>query len=348
MQIQNSFYVAALLGMTALPGLSVAALYVPIDPPNCVYTAPSAVNSKGDSAGICVTDKGVHQGFHRSASGALITFNVKNTDQFQTIFMNEVLVGGYYVDSGGYLHGFNFDPASGVSTYDFPKATNTVPLSVNGKGTVGGYYLDASNNVHGFLRSSGGKFKPVDYPGAALTRVMDLNDNQQLTGWFRDAQNLTHGFILSSGKFTSIDPPDSVFTRPLHIDANGNVMGIFTNSKDRHLAFLRKADGTYNVIKPPRSSYADAKNFVLGTGVAGMMQILQDSGSDSKARMASYVYESNGKNYTIDVPGADWTRILNSNSSGFVIGTYKQGDVYHGFMTQLSSTETLCGPESCK
>jgi len=58
------------------------------------------------------------------------------------------------------------------------------------------------------------------------TQPGSINDRGQIVGLAYDAQGGSRGFRLERGELTSIDAaPDAVFTRPLHINNRGRIVG---------------------------------------------------------------------------------------------------------------------------
>src|SRR5262249_17302083 len=115
----------------------------------------------------------------------------------------------------------------------------TEALAINTSGQVVGNYDDADGKRHGFLRMSDGTYAPpIDVAGAALTAAAAINDSGQIVGRYRDAGGIFHGFVLSSGRYTTVDPPGSAETFAGGINASGQIVGFYVDAAGKTHGFL--------------------------------------------------------------------------------------------------------------
>jgi hypothetical protein len=104
---------------------------------------------------------------------------------------------------------------------------------INNWGAITGYYLDANNVFHGFLRSPKGTFTNFEAPGSDTTKndyngtlPNAINDAGAITGIYYDVNNVGHGFLRSpEGAFTTFDVPGSVFTNPIALNLESDIVG---------------------------------------------------------------------------------------------------------------------------
>jgi uncharacterized membrane protein len=64
------------------------------------------------------------------------------------------------------------------------------------------------------------------------------------TSWggsgYGDGSGTSHGFLWQKGTFTTIDPPDAVFTIPTGINAAGHIVGVYGDSSGMTHGFLAR------------------------------------------------------------------------------------------------------------
>jgi len=145
-------------------------------------------------------------------------------------------VVGDFIGDDGFTHGFLLN-SGGLTTLDFPGASDTIAFGINELGTVVGLWdiLDSDGNLiaeHGFIWKNG-VFSEVDFPGAADTSVMGINAAGDLVGsWDSGLTSpIAHGYVFSNGKFASFDVPiaGATVTQPDDINALGHVVGLYSD-----------------------------------------------------------------------------------------------------------------------
>jgi len=159
---------------------------------------------------------------------------------------------GYYAGPAGHTHGIVMH-ASKVVTFNYPNASDTVPLGINKWGTiVGEYLLPGSIHTHGFEYKNG-KFHTIDFPGAADTFASSINDNGVMIGSeLKGSGAVYQGFLLKKGAFTMIkDPKATGATFPTDINNFGTIVGGYILGLDPR-PFLY-TNGTFKDINVPNA-----------------------------------------------------------------------------------------------
>ena len=124
--------------------------FSPIDFPNVLGTAATAINDAGEIVGNYLSCKTPGRG---SSSPCL-----------------------YAQGHGFYLTGGTF------TSLDPPGSISTSVTGINNSGEIVGTYLDGSNKTHGFVFNAG-VFTDVDFPAAAITVVNGVNDRGEIVGY---------------------------------------------------------------------------------------------------------------------------------------------------------------------
>ena len=104
-------------------------------------------------------------------------------------------VAGYYTDTNDVDHGFLRDHRGSITTFDYPRSTNTVAYNINLEGTVAGFYLDKNGVRHGYLREANGRFTSFDPPSGTFETLQCaatcLNPEGALVGIYMDETGCT-------------------------------------------------------------------------------------------------------------------------------------------------------------
>jgi len=128
--------------------------------------------------------------------------------------------------------------------------------------------------------------------------------------------------------FFTIDPPGSVYTIAMAINAQGDIVGGFRDNDDQYHGFLL-SQGSYRVIDVPERQYSFAQ------GINAYGQIVGEY-SDSDGILHGFLLDR-GNFVTIDVPGALWTSPQTINDAGDIAGVagdveYTDGGPHYGFL----------------
>lgn len=206
--------------------------------------------------------------------------------------------------------------APGLTTLDFPNATETECNDINNVGVIVGHYVDSSGNNHGFARINGA-MQTVDVPSAAATYLYGVNDNGTAVGWYVDASNITHGFAITrSGTVTTIDPPGTTLTNAWSINSKGVIVGAYTNSAGTYNGFILSG-GKYTTYTAPNGALLTEMTGINDAG--DIVGIFDDSTGEEHG--FSLV---KGKFTQIDYPGSGIvvTATDRVNNLGEIVGLY--------------------------
>ncbi|HLH30361.1 MAG TPA: hypothetical protein VKY31_04110, partial [Terriglobia bacterium] len=225
------------------------------------------------------------------------------------------------------------------TTIDYPGATVTLALGINGNGDIVGYYSNGSGDfgtVHGFVLK-GGLFTALpDFPSAmpGSTLPFGINKSGQIVGYYLDVCSCrSHGFLLDNGVFESVDYPGSSSSYAFAINDAGKIAGsaqqVFGGGGN--IGFVLTA-GVFNPIIVPgwtsEAAYAiNNLDEVVGYGGNGYAR----------------GFLRNGTTYTIfdepDAPAGFETFPQGINDAGTIVGAFVGSDFRgHGFIAQIPDT----------
>ena len=114
---------------------------------------------------------------------------------FAASINNSGVMTGFYVDAGGYPHGYLRAHDGTITTIDdVTDGCDTTPSSINNSGAITGYC-----GGDAFLRAPDGTFATF-LLGAYQTVPSSINNVGAITGNFTDANYLLHGFLRAPGR----------------------------------------------------------------------------------------------------------------------------------------------------
>ena len=87
-------------------------------------------------------------------------------------------------------------------------------------------------------------------------RETDINANGDIVGDY-GAGHTQHGFLLHDGTFTVLDPPGSIFSVALGINAQGDIVGQYDDLQGKDRGFLLH-NGTFVNIEVPGAMFTEA------------------------------------------------------------------------------------------
>jgi probable HAF family extracellular repeat protein len=306
--------------------------YVQIDGPRSTFTEARGLNDNGEVVGEFNTtsNKGVTTttGFLYNAAGRLVTFIPRGVDFIQAVGVNnsQQIVGAYR-DTANVWHGYLYKKGK-FTSLDPAGSTLTFVWGINEAGEAVGTFQDAATpSTHGFVYT-GSSFLTLNDPSvtpSGFTAAFGINGLGDVAGLF--SNGVTHGYTNIGGNYATIDPPGSIETHALGINASDAVAGFFYDSVNTTHGFLYRPGIGYTIIDPPGSTFTTADGINDAGQVVGYY-------TDGAGKYHGFVY-TNGSYATLDPPGATGALTLANaiNSSGQVAGEFRDAaGVTHGFL----------------
>jgi hypothetical protein len=149
------------------------------------------------------------------------------------------------------------------------------------------------------------------------------------------AEVVLRGYLLDHrrGRFTTIEPPDAISTKPGEINNRGEIVGGYSDGTAVH-GFLRDRRGRYTTIDPP-----GAAGLAIGTGDINDRSEIAGWFIDAAGTYRSFVRDRNGAFTTIEHPDASGTSpygpgtaVYGINDRREMVGAYAAGGTSHGFV----------------
>jgi hypothetical protein len=297
--------------------------YTTIDPPGSVNTLAMSINNTGDIAGYYEDSSSNTHGFLRDfGSGTYTVFDGPSSLETVAKSISGAQITGYYV-IGNDVHGFLRKANGSIVTFDPAGSIGTTSLSI-ANGWIAGYFTDSfiGNHYSGFVRDAGGTITNFDVAGATDTTAVSVNMSGAAAGSYADAGG-THGFLRAvGGTITPFDVPGTTYTAVVAIMNNGKIVGYKGFNGER--VFIRRVNGTFQLFHIPGAGqiYPTAAN---NNWIAGYTYHAQT--------LHGFVRDPSGAAVTFDPPGSVRTTSAGVNSSGMVVGQWRDGSgVPHGFL----------------
>ncbi|MGB7554323.1 MAG: hypothetical protein WBM04_08110 [Candidatus Korobacteraceae bacterium] len=239
-------------------------------------------NPQGTSVGgYTLTAGGALHGF-TLRNGVFTSFDPPGSTFTTANFINPrgVIVGGY-VDASGVSHGF-VRSGGNYTTVDYPGAAGTTLSSVNPSGEMSGATCSdpacgvsgATNVTHSFLVSKKGDFSATfDPPGAVSSTSSVVIPSGAVVGADTNLAGTTcatqcQGYMLFHGTYATIAYPGSSFTFAGGANAEGNIVGIYTDASGAGHAFL--FNGSYTSFDYPGAVFSEATGINPGGVIVGL------------------------------------------------------------------------------
>ena len=219
------------------------------------------------------------------------------------------------------------------ASIQYPSAFFTYGLGIDNAGNVVGTFSGSPSQSNVFLRSSAGTFALLPLPtGLSLVFKAAISGN----GAIVLSSNQSLYFQTSPGNYVPVVVPGagnaSNAANVTGIDNAGNVVGFYYPGAGAATSFYRSANGNFQTIFVPGSSY---------TEVQGMNNLGQAVGFyyDGKADHG-FLWRGGTDFTTIDYPGATNTFASGINDSGVIVGFYDDATTRHGMIYYASTAPT--------
>ena len=254
--------------------------YTTVDFPGAVgETGVLALNNCGDFVGEYVDAAQHYHGFlaRRERSGIKFT-KIDYPGSVQTLAagINDFgIITGNYLDANGTTHGFVRLPLprpvyipvnhpDAVTSFDYDweigPGLSTVVIGLNDFGDFVGQYADSHQAGRGFVFHNG-RFIHFDHPQASgvpgffgQTSMFRINNLSDIVGGYGDSPDPAipsqHGYLYHNGRFTTIDPPGSLFTQTFALNDRRDVGGFFYDINFIGRAFFYR-NGQYTIFDVP-------------------------------------------------------------------------------------------------
>jgi hypothetical protein len=193
-------------------------------------------------------------------------------------------------------------------------------IDINNRGEIVGFYNDENGaTTTGFLRTTKGRFVDVKVPGSVVTGPLKINDRRQVVGLYVDAAGRAHGFVWDHGDYRTIDVPGAAATFVLGINNHGQIVGSSIDAAGAYHGFLRDRQGVVTILP-------DAPGAVPAMGGT------QPSAVNDRGQIVGVAYTADGGSRgfllergrfrMIEAPRATYTRALDIDNRGHVVGDY--------------------------
>jgi uncharacterized membrane protein len=192
-------------------------------------------------------------------------------------------------------------------------------LDINNRGEIVGFYNDDQDlTTRGFLRTKKARFVDINVPGSLQTGPLKVNDRRQVVGIYVDAGGV-HGFLWDDGAFETIDVPGATATVAIGINNRGQIVGSYVDAGGAYHGFVRSRRGAVTTL--PDAPGADPGSG--GTQPASINERGQivGVGYDAQGGSRGFLFER-GHFRPIDGPNAIYTRVLDINNRGQMVGDY--------------------------
>jgi hypothetical protein len=235
---------------------------------------------------------------------------------------NAGLVVGFYLDTTGLGHGFQF-ANNKFKAINFPGATDTRIYGINSKNGMVGWYIDSSGVTHGFMDSAG-TFTTIDPPNTELTNAWTITDSGEVVGTYVDSTTGAYtGFTLVNGTYTPYSAPNSILTEITGLNAQGQEVGIWDDDSGNEHGFVLV--GT-RFIEIAHDTVTAADRINRESTIVGLY------GASTSGPFSGYEL-ANKKYTTVMYPSSTETRVRGINDLGIIVGRYTDSSgVIHGMM----------------
>ena len=205
----------------------------------------------------------------------------------------------------------------------FPRDSLTELVDINNRREIVGFSYATKADLdrgisHGFRLDKRGRLTRIDVPGAALTVPFRSNDRGQVVGFYADADMKFHGFVWKDGEFATVDVPGASATFLFGVNNRGQTVGQYLDSNGSYRGLLRSRGGAVTTLDAPGAALK--LGGTLATSINDRGQVIAGA-ADERGGTRGFVYER-GVFTPIDGPNAAFTRALDINNGGQIVGDY--------------------------
>ena len=153
-----------------------------------------------------------------------------------------------------------------------------------------------------------------------MTAPFRINDRRHVVGTYADQRGKLHGFKWDGGEFTTIDVARAVATIVVGINNRGQMVGSYIDADGAYHGFLRDKRGAVTTL--PQAPGADPT--MGGTSPASINDHGQIVGGaiDAQGGSRGFLFEDGTFTMFDGAPGAAYTRALDINNRGQIVGDY--------------------------
>jgi hypothetical protein len=292
----------AAAGTTSHGFLAERGVLVPIDHPRAT-TVPAIPSGQAGTATLGINDRGDVLGSYERRDGIIRTFVRDRRGRFTSI----------------------------AAPRSRPPGQADEFVDINNRREIVGFYNDDQGaTTTGFLRTKRGRFVEIEVPGSQVTGPFKVNDRRQVAGVYVDGDarpdpegsvppGQIHGFVWDDGDYETIDVAGAVATIVLGINNRGEMVGSYIDADGAYHGFLRNRKGVVTTL--PEAPGADPASG--GT---------QPCAINDRGRIVGLAYDAqggsrgfrfaHGRFRMIAGPDATYTRAIDINAGGQVVGDY--------------------------